>query len=423
MLEQEVRHFITQLNQKGILLVGADSGNTSGKFSFLDEHGDMRSFVIPTVIAPAPSSKIYLEDVTKKDIPAVNLLHLRINSRSLSTGNTNSFWYVGSYAKDKDKRIEPQIIMTSTTQEKSSQKKYQNDLHVITTLAGLAVATILSSRTEVTVPYSGGLPINEFKEIGEEKALQAIKGDHEVEFIDGPFEKKIVRLHIHDGAVHVEGVTSSLALSFDIKKGELVETELGETLGENFALGDLGAGTTDNVLFTENGINKELSGKINPIGTNQFIDELMREIADIPEFSPIREMIADDKIVPYKTREHFMSEVVESEIIKMVDDPEYQPVFKANWMYITNVDVTEKVLAKLEAYGDIQVKELMTFWAKAMNTSKFVLVGGGLLFGYPVFKNMKDRFVFPPNLKDAQFFTSRSYLIANYLDHYEKYMA
>jgi plasmid segregation protein ParM len=422
MFVQEVSNFLSQLHEKGILLVGADSGNTSGKFSFLDEYGNVCSFVIPTVIAPAPSSKRNLKESSKKDISVENLLHLRIKSHSLSAEMSNSYWYVGSYAENKKERIEPKIIVNSSTQEKSSQKKYQNNLHVIMTLAGLAVAAIRSNRTEVSIPYSGGLPINEFKEIGEEKALEAIKGDHEVEFIDGPFEKKIVKIHIHDGSIHVEGVTCSLALAFDIKKGELIETKLGEELGENFALGDLGAGTTDNVLFTENGIDKELSGNINSIGTNQFIDELMHEVYTMSEFAQIREIV-NEKEVPYKTREHFMKGVVESEIFKMVDDPDYQPVFKVKWMFVENIDVTEKVLLKLEDYGKKQVQELLTFWAKAMNTNKFVLVGGGLLFGYTVFKNMKDKFIFPPNIKDAQFFTSRSYLIANYLDHYEKYMA
>lgn len=410
-------NLMEKLISNKMMLTGADSGNESGKFSFLDSNGNIQSFMIPTIIAEAPVSKIEMKNFVKEEAKAENLLHVRVLSPSLSQANKHSYWYVGSYAKDKEKRMEPGIITNEYTHEKRAEKKYQNDLHLVTTLTGLAVAAVYSNlEGEVKVPYSGGLPIDEYKEIGEPKALQGIFGRHEIEFLDGPFEGKTIILSIESGIMNIEGISSSLSLNFDIKNGELVETEFSKLLGEHYALGDLGAGTTDTVLFTPDGVNKELTGTLRQIGTNLYIDQLMKKVKQLPEFQEIREAIDDPSLSPYQTREHFVGEVIEPEILRMIGDSTYYPIFKANWAYITDVNITNLVMETLEQYGREQMKELMTFWAKGINTKTFVLIGGGLLFGYPVFKEYKERFLFPPNLKESAFFTSKAYLIANYLE-------
>jgi plasmid segregation protein ParM len=416
-----VNSLLQYLAENRILLTGTDTGNTDGKFSFLNAQGNIESFVIPSIIAKAPSSKVKLNGVSQKEgIAPEKFLHVHITSESLSNENTNSYWYVGSYAKDKDERQEPKIIIDDDTQEKRSQQKFSNDIHVIVLLSGLAVAAMKYGYQdgEVKVPYSGGLPIREFKEVGEEKALAALRGKHEVEFIDGPYEGKKIIINIVEGNIYAEGVANTLAISYDIVNGELVETEMGKKVGENFALADLGAGTTDLVIFDENGINKDLSTNTY-VGTNRYIDQMMDQIRNLEVFKPIYEA-GGDKVGPYKTREHFMSEVVEPEILKLVDDENHKLSFKAKWMFVKDVDVTEIVLDTIEKYGKQQYQDLMKFWSKAVNVDEFVVVGGGLLFGYPVFKNYKNQFIFPDNIKEVQFFTSKSYLIANYLVHVQK---
>ncbi|HWO74712.1 MAG TPA: ParM/StbA family protein, partial [Bacillus sp. (in: firmicutes)] len=394
--------------------------------SFLDREGDIQSFVISTVIAPAPSDKINVKDRVVKDMNIEDFLHVRVKSDSLSQGKTNSYWYVGPYAKDKADRIEPNIVVHNNNNEKFSQNKYKNNLHVIVSLTGLAVAALKAGLSEVTVPYSGGLPFKEYKEVGEDNALKALQGQHVVEFIDGAYEGRVITINIENGSIYAEGSTSYLPLTYNIEKGELVETKLAEELGDNYALGDLGAGTSDLVLFDENGINKELSGENKPIGTNAYIDELMDAIKNRPEFADILKDSNNPNASPYKTREQFMSTVIEPEILKMIEHDqkgeEYNPTFKARWTYVKNVDVTDLVMSKLTEYGKKQFEEIMAFWSNAAEADSFVIVGGGLLFGYPVFRKYKDRFVFPPDIKEAQFSTSRSYLIANFLDHYIPYV-
>lgn len=405
---------VEEFYKKHMLLTGTDSGNTSNKISFLNEEGNVDSFVISTVIAPAPSSVVKMKgDSSKeKDIPVENKLHVHINSSALPDSETKSYWYVGEFAKDKENREEPKRDNEGKTEE-----KFNNKIHIITTLTGLAVAAIKANKREVKVDYSGGLPINEYKDHGQ-KVLSNLLGEHVITFVDGPYEGETVQIKIEDGEVQIEGVTTSLALSYDIENGDIVETELGKVIGEEFTLGDLGAGTTDLAVFDENGINTNLSSNTN-IGTNTYVDRIMQKILEVKEFSSLRDRVGQEAR-PYRTREEFMKKVIEPAVFKMIDNSEDKPKFKASWLMKKDVDITDIVIEEMVNYANDQLPSLYNFWGKS-NTEKFVLVGGGLLFGYIRFREEKD-FILPPKLVESQFMTSRSYLIANYLKQLEKKM-
>lgn len=413
MSQNSVVEVTQKLMQEDTLITGVDIGNKSLKISYLTEQGKVESFAIPTVIAPAPAEKTELNTASNVGvISPLSNLHVNITSKAISSKSQN--YFVGEYAKDKDNRKEPGMEKENT-EEKQPEKKHSNKLHISTMLTGLAVVAALNEKTNVIIPFSGGLPIDEMKEVDQDTALNAIKGTHVVKFIDGMFEGKEITITIEEGHFYGEAVISNISLSFDIKDGELVETELGEKIGVNFSLADLGGGTSDFVKYTEEGLDSILSHNL-PFGTNEYIDKMMKEVAEHEGFAKVRDRLRskNPNARPYHTREHFMSEVVEPEILKMVDDPSYEPRFIANWAFVKNVDVTDVVKEHLIAYGERMDGELLDYWTKT-STEHFVIVGGGLLFGYLVFKDLKDQYTFPPTIKDSQFFTSRGYLIANLL--------
>ncbi|WP_221568928.1 ParM/StbA family protein [Alkalihalobacillus sp. TS-13] len=399
------------LYKENVLVTGTDSGNTSNKVSFLNNKGDIESFTIPTIIAPAPSSKV--TDMSKmKQIAGEHLLHVRIASKALPANETTAYFYVGEYAKDKDGKVEPNA---------EAESKFNNKLHIVTTLTGLAIAAWRSEKSDVDVPYSGGLPVEEYKNIGSEKVISQLKGVHVVEALDGAYEGKKVTISIHEGTVHVEGVTSSLALGFDIKNGQLEELPLGDEIGDDFALGDLGAGTLDLALHTELGFDKNKSTN-KPIGTNKFIDGILDEIVQIEAFQEVHQMLEEtgESSQPYRTREEFMRKVIIPGVMEMIDGKSPSKVkFTASWLFVKNIDITNVVTKWMKLYAADIKTELNKFWLSS-NAEKFVLVGGGLLFGYVEFANLANRFIFPEKIGDAAFFTSKAYLIANVLDQLEK---
>lgn len=412
-----------ELVNQNILIGGYDTGNNKLKVSFLDRAQNIQSFAIPTVIAVAPQTKVDLksskQDVNEED---VDFLHVRISSPSLNNTDNNKAWYVGTYAKSQDEKFEPVVHADGKTEDKLSQANKK--LHLIPLFTGMAVAALRSGKNEVTVPFSGGVPIEDFKNRGEQQILEMLYGEHLITFIDGVYEGQTVKITINEGSINVEGVHSVLALQFDIKNGEIVEIEnMADEIGENFAINDLGAGTTDKALF-ENGIlNKEVSTN-NDIGTNKYIDAIMNEIRNHSAFDDIR-IFAKETDSPYKTREEFIQTLVAPEVLKVIaaerNNQEYKPKFITKWGPIKNIDVTEIVLKGMQKYAEDQEKDLMQFWLK-YGPDKMIVVGGGVLFGYLGLKKLKkhDGFIFPANIEESSFFTSRSYLIANYLDQLEK---
>jgi plasmid segregation protein ParM len=402
------------LYNSDLLLTGTDGGNNANKISFLNAKGNIESFTIPTIIAKAAPHKIEFKVKSgQRDVLLEDELHLYMESTALPSEYYRSYWYVGESAKSQPSPIQP---------DGETKNKFGNLLHTVTTLAGLAVAALKSGKEKVIAPYSGGLPYREYKEVGPDRVLEALKGTHIVRVVSGKYEGKQVTIEISEGTVNVEGVTSSLALSFDIVKGDLVVTPLSEkVLNKEFALGDLGAGTMDMAYYDDKGFNPDISDN-NTVGTNAYIDDIIREIKNLPKFQQYAEELEDDGIVnptPYPTRENFIQEVVAKEVEKMVEDNDYSPAFYASWGPVRKVDVTEIVTKYMQEYGKNAVRLLRKFWSRA-NADNFVIVGGGLLFGYIVIKEYRDQFIFPPHIMDAAHFTSRAYLIASYYDQLEK---
>ncbi|HDR6957324.1 MULTISPECIES: ParM/StbA family protein [Bacillus cereus group] len=387
---------VEQMLSKNMLLGGFDTGNIKAKISFLNEKGNIESFAIPTVIAEAPPAKIDLKSAPSKKNDYVNekdedieLLHVRIISNSLDGDARSRAWYVGAYAKDQEDRQEP------TVDEMGKE--------------------------EVSVPFSGGMPIEDYKLRGEEQILEMLYGEHTVEFLDGTYEGKKIKITINDGTMNVEGVSSVLAILFDIVNGEIVEVEgMDAEIGESYAINDLGAGTSDNAFFEDGELNKKLSTNTD-LGTNKYIDEILKNIKErFMENEILKSFMTDEIESPFKTREDFIQRLVMPEVEKMIEDDTYKPTFSVKWGPVKE-NVTDIVMDGMLKYAEDQKASLMKFWFKT-NADKNIVVGGGVLFGYAGLRDLKeqDGFILPKNIQESAYFTSRSYLIANLLEQLNK---
>jgi plasmid segregation protein ParM len=419
---------VEQMLSNNMLLGGFDTGNIKAKISFLNEKGNIESFSVPTVIAEAPPAKIDLKSAPSKKNDYVNekdedieLLHVRIISNSLDGDARSRAWYVGAYAKDQEDRQEPTVDEMGKTEDKFSQKNKK--LHLIPLFTSMAVAAARIGKEEVSVPFSGGMPIEDYKLRGEEQILEMLYGEHTVEFLDGTYEgKKKIKITINDGTMNVEGVSSVLALLFDIVNGEIVEVEgMDAEIGESYAINDLGAGkTSDNAFFEDGELNKKLSTNTD-LGTNKYIDEILKNIKErFMENEILKSFMTDEIESPFKTREDFIQRLVMPEVEKMIEDDTYKPTFSVKWGPVKE-NVTDIVMDGMLKYAEDQKASLMKFWFKT-NADKNIVVGGGVLFGYAGLRDLKeqDGFILPKNIQESAYFTSRSYLIANLLEQLNK---
>ncbi|EJP81541.1 ParM/StbA family protein [Bacillus thuringiensis] len=417
---------VEQMLSNNMLLGGFDTGNIKAKISFLNEKGNIESFSVPTVIAEAPPAKIDLKSAPSKKNDYVNekdedieLLHVRIISNSLDGDARSRAWYVGAYAKDQEDRQEPTVDEMGKTEDKFSQKNKK--LHLIPLFTSMAVAAARIGKEEVSVPFSGGMPIEDYKLRGEEQILEMLYGEHTVEFLDGTYEGKKIKITINDGTMNVEGVSSVLALLFDIINGEIVEVEgMDAEIGESYAINDLGAGTSDNAFFEDGELNKKLSTNTD-LGTNKYIDEILKNIKErFMENEILKSFMTDEIESPFKTREDFIQRLVMPEVEKMIEDDTYKPTFSVKWGPVKE-NVTDIVMNGMLKYAEDQKASLMKFWFKT-NADKNIVVGGGVLFGYAGLRDLKeqDGFILPKNIQESAYFTSRSYLIANLLEQLNK---
>jgi plasmid segregation protein ParM len=418
---------VEQMLSNNMLLGGFDTGNIKAKISFLNEKGNIESFSVPTVIAEAPPAKIDLKSAPSKKNDYVNekdedieLLHVRIISNSLDGDARSRAWYVGAYAKDQEDRQEPTVDEMGKTEDKFSQKNKK--LHLIPLFTSMAVAAARIGKEEVSVPFSGGMPIEDYKLRGEEQILEMLYGEHTVEFLDGTYEGKKIKITINDGTMNVEGVSSVLALLFDIVNGEIVEVEgMDAEIGESYAtINDLGAGTSDNAFFEDGELNKKLSTNTD-LGTNKYIDEILKNKKErFMENEILKSFMTDEIESPFKTREDFIQRLVMPEVEKMIEDDTYKPTFSVKWGPVKE-NVTDIVMDGMLKYAEDQKASLMKFWFKT-NADKNIVVGGGVLFGYAGLRDLKeqDGFILPKNIQESAYFTSRSYLIANLLEQLNK---
>lgn len=394
------------LDVQSKMYAGIDAGNTKTKVSFLNKNLEFESFGISTVIAPASSNTNELKDVrgSKRLSKDEDKLHFHIRSDALPHGERDSYFYIGEHAKDKPERNEP------NGEEKSNSK-----LHVVMALAGLAVAAMKLGHSKVHVPLHMGLPIEEYKKYGQDVILKKMMGQHHITSLSGNYEGQEVTLIIEDGEIHVEGVTSSLSLSYDVKDGNLVETELAEDIENtqgDYAIDDLGAGTFDEAVYEEGDLNSYLSTNI-PLGTNSFIDRLIENISNHQAFADIREAAVEAGATPirFRTREEFIKLVLQPELEKLINNPNHQPQYMVSWVS-EEIDFTQEVLTELEAYFKEVKNQIAKIAVKAPNTKRVYLVGGGILFAYYYFKDLKN-VKLPSNILEAPYYTSRGYLIAN----------
>ncbi|WP_026701646.1 ParM/StbA family protein [Salibacterium aidingense] len=415
---------IEKLFEDDVLITGIDQGNKSAKFSYLNRQGNIESFAIPTVIAPAQTRKTSLEGAAESHI-IEKRLHLKIESKSLSLKNQERYVYVGHFARNKPDKEEPTYEHNGGEGRHISKTKFSNDLHIVTTLAGLAVMAAKTNKDTVRIPYAGGLPVSEIKEYGSEKALESVKGTHHITFIDGPMEGKTIKVVIDSGKMYGEGAITDLSLNFDVQQGELLETSLNGQLADNYALGDLGAGTSDVIIFTDDGIDGNLSKSLDIEGTNPYIDRMIEKVNNMEEYTKLKDLMGlDDDAKVYQSREDFMNEVIEPGITAWLHNEQQEtPTFEVKLMKKRIVDITHIVMEELKDYAEKHKKELSKAWNDA-GVEDLVIVGGGVLFGYPEFKKVQEQFrelqgedwaIFPENIEKAPFFTSRGYLIANYL--------
>ena len=418
---------------ENFLLGGYDSGNTKDKISFLDNDGNIQSLEIAKVIAPAPATKLNIAGPNRHNrsldvkVTDVDLLHVQVLSKSLDHKENGKAWYVGSYAKDKDGKIETKLKEDGTSEAKFNLEN--KPLHIIPLLTGIAIAAKRNGKYEVIVPFSGGMPIEDYKNRGGNFLKELLIGEHEVKFIDGEYENSSVKITIDTATINIEGVHSTLALEFDIKNGEIVELDI--ELPESYILNDCGAGTTDNAVFFDGVLDKAHSTN-SFIGTNKYIDliikdvknELLKLIEEKEAYSNYREFFKDME-PPIKSREDFVNNYLEPEIDKLINDDSYEPEFLVKWGPVRGEtgkgeDVTEIVMNYLNEYAKEQERDLMNKWINS-GVEKIICVGGGVLFGYPHFKNKKSKdFILPENLKEAPYFTSRSYLISNYVEQLDR---
>lgn len=398
--------FYCKQKKEGINMIisGFDCGNSKQKVSYLDRESKIHNLEIPTVIAEAPASKIELKSKRELNQSDTGLLHVRIKSDALDSGDRNKCWYVGSYARTLKNRQEPQII----NGESEDKFNGSNTIQLVPLLTAMAVIAAKNDDTEVTIPFAGGIPIEEYKRKGEKPILDMLLGKHYIEFIDGVYEGKNIEVYINEGEILVEGITSILAIEFDIHNGQLIKTPI--ELGNDFAVADLGAGTTDFAVFKDGALNKTLSTNTKT-GTNTYIDGIIQNISNHSAF----ENLETEDIKIFKSRDDFNKMFIQ-EAEKIIQDETYKPMFNISWGPIRNVDITQEILKGVEEYYNRQKQDIIRLWMET-NVDKIVLVGGGLLFAYNYFKNDKDIFTYPKNLKDAPYLTSMSYLIANYSKH------
>lgn len=103
----------------------------------------------------------------------------------------------------------------------------------------------------------------------------------------------------------------------------------------------------------------------------------------------------------------------------MVLNPKYSPVFKATWQSKT-ADITKIVDKYTKEYAE-EVKDKVIRYFVDTNVGQMIIVGGGLLFAYKYLAELKDEdCLFPPNIDQASFFTSKAYLLKNIIAEIEK---
>lgn len=420
------------------LITGIDAGNISTKVSYLNGEGNMEDFAIPTVIAKAPETTVDYGDYQEKDDTDEKRfelleenIHIRVASPALDKDENNLTWFVGELAKNSAAKIQPVILENGDAEDKFSDSNRK--VFLLPVLAGMAIAAIRNGERNVSAPLSIGLPSGNYLK-KEQSLKQRFIGKHKITFIDGPFVDETVTIEIKqdEAQIHAESVTTALALKYDIQGNVLVNTKLEDTLqNESFTLADLGAGTSDKSVFNEKGLDKVMTRifaeqKEGRLGTNVFIDKIIENVYNDPAFESQRKVIEelnDDSRKPAEltSREIFMKKIIKPVIQDAIKyeienkGKNQELKFTFSWARSKNVDITKHVMEQMKAYAKAQLLQLESAWSTA-NTDHFIVVGGGVLFGYyGGLHQLKENGMIIPDLEKSQYFTSKSYCIANYL--------
>lgn len=412
------------------LITGIDPGNISTKVSYINQKGNIESFAIPTVIAKAPESSVSYGDKfeAKDNVELYELLedniHVRVNSPALDKNENNLTWFIGELAKNTIEKFQPMMLENGSAEDKFSDSNRK--VFILPVLAGMAIAAIRNDLRTVSAPLSIGVPSENY--LKQEQSLkQRFIGKHVIEFIDGPFKDETVTIEIkeNEAQIHAESVTTAMALKYDIQENQLVKTPLDKQLeNDTYTIADLGAGTSDIAVFDEKGLDKVMTRnfaeeEFGRVGTNVYIDKIIQNIYNDPAFASHRaviEQLNDERRKPSEltSREIFMKKIVKPAIAEAIKKKE-NPVFKFSWAKTKDVDVTKYVMEQMKEYAEKQLVYLESAWLMA-NTSNLVVVGGGVLFGYfGGLNKLEDKDIIIPNLEESQYFTSKSYCIANYL--------
>lgn len=416
------------------LLTGIDPGNITTKVSYLNHSGNIESFTIPTVIAPAPNVAIaYNNQVDYQDDVIEDFIHIQVNSSAMDKDENNRSWYVGESAKTSSDKMQPAISSNGDAEDKFTDKN--REIFILPILAGIAVSALKNGYDNVVAPLSTGIPSKSYLK-HEQSLKQRFIGVHTITFIDGLYANKTVSITINDddAQIHAESVTTAVALMYDIVENDLMETDLrSKLLGKTYTVADLGAGTSDYAVFDENGLNKvmtrrfaeENEGELSRIGTNTYIDAMIDSVYNDPAFEKNRKTIErlsnvdSRKPSELTSREIFMKNIIKPAILEAIKLNK-RPKFTFSWARVKDVDITDYVLNQMKEYAETQSSNIDAAWITA-NTDYMVAVGGGVLFGYYGGLNqLQKEDVIIPDLIDSQFFTSKAYLIVNYLTSMEK---
>lgn len=394
-----------------ILINGVDSGNISNKVTYINEKGDIDYINIPSIIgvnADAIAADLGDMESEEKTFPDEFILHVNIKSPALPKNRANAFYTVGEYAQLTSS---PENLLETNSAE--AQDKLGAEIHVVTTLTALALAAWKSNKAdEVKIPLSFGLPIEEARKTANERMTLFI-GKHIVTAVDGPYKGKTVTLDITEVRQNVEGVTSYLGLVYDLVEGQIVKTGFRKQMLKEFAVSDLGAGTFDIGLFDENGLNSRKSTNYE-IGTNAYIDRMMKDIILMPEFEKNVARAKRANVEPKIsfTREEFMRKFIKPIIHRSITESNYKAVYEVSWQSKT-ADATAIIEKHMKDYAD-EVRAKIDAYFTSTNVGQMLIVGGGLLFSYKFLKDLVDEdCLFPQNLEEAGYFTSKAYLLKN----------
>ncbi|MDC0764178.1 hypothetical protein POF51_26005 [Brevibacillus sp. AG] len=420
------------------LFSGGDAGNTNIKVSYLDNSGNIKDLIIPTIIANAPA---HISDLgSSKAVNPTDNIHILLKPIDTDGFIKGGYYFVGLAAKLSENPVEAQ----------DSVHKHDSQLHMIALITGEAIAGLENGlEGKVVAPPSYGLPVELVKSGASASFLNRMKGSFEITFIDGFYKGKTITIkHEVDenrpvrDYIHAEATKAGLGLGFDIKKFELEENDVDESIVDPekpLIINDPGGVTCDIAVFEANGINPTLSttyievpkefeqanlekyvGK--KVGGNHVVETLQelvnKAIVDVHKENNLP--IFNDSF--FRDRAEFIDVVLKPYTESLVKG-EKEPKIVRSFGYVANLDLTDIVVPVLDEYGEMIYYLNMLTRQKASTIQNNMIAGGGVILGYKVLRerqqlaNGSKLYELPPEdkLHISIYINSRGYLVESFL--------